>query len=212
MNHTGFLDRVPVAELLTPTDDIRNLISNGATAVDIREAMRSAGMPSMRDHARALVAAQTTSAEEVARVLGADEDAAQTRSRGAAKRPVLIADDEPITRTLVRLLLERDGYSVIEATTGRQAVDLALRHRPELIVMDLNMPEMDGYDAITEIRRTPGFAGTPIVVVTAEEGPEVERHVLTLGADDYIVKPFEPAVLTARVKAVFMRQRLAACA
>ena len=76
--------------------------------------------------------------------------------------------------------------------------------------MDLNMPEMDGYEAIAEIRRMPGGESTPIVVVTAEEGPTVEQEVLRLGADDYIVKPFEPAVLTARVKAVFKRQRLAA--
>lgn len=211
-NHTGYLDRVAIAELLTPSDDIRNLIARGATAVDIRQAMRSAGVPSMRDHARALVAAQITSAEEVARVLGTDEETGQTQTRSGVGRPVLIADDEPITRTLVRLLLERDGYAVVEATTGRQAVDLAIRHQPELIVMDLNMPQMDGYDAISELRRIPGFADTPIVVVTAEESPAVERHVLTLGADDYILKPFEPAVLTARVKAAFARQRMAACA
>jgi DNA-binding response OmpR family regulator len=123
---------------------------------------------------------------------------------------VLIADDEPITRTLVRLLLERDGYTVIEAQTGREAVTLATRHTPDLIVMDLNMPQMDGYDAITAIRQDAKLGATPIVVVTAEEGPAVEQHVLALGADDYIVKPFEPNVLTARVKAVFRRQRLAA--
>ena len=76
--------------------------------------------------------------------------------------------------------------------------------------MGLDMPQMTGYDAIAELRRTPGFTATPIVVVTAEEGPAVERQVLALGADDYIVKPFEPAVLTARVKAVFKRQQMAA--
>jgi type IV pilus assembly protein PilB len=207
-NHTGFVDRVPVVELLTPTDEIRTAIAKGATAVEIRQAMRDAGAPSMRDHAQALVAAGVTSAAEVGRVLGADETSAY---QPRLDRPtVLIADDEPITRMLVRLLLERDGYAVIEAHNGRRAVDLALRHRPELIVMDLNMPQMTGYDAIAELRRTPGFTATPIVVVTAEEGPAVEHQVLALGADDYIVKPFEPAVLTARVKAVFTRQRLAA--
>jgi CheY-like chemotaxis protein len=119
--------------------------------------------------------------------------------------PVLIADDDPIMRALVRVILERDGYSVIEAKTGREAVALAGQHHPELIVLDLNMPQMDGCDAIATIRGTPALVATPIVVVTGEESPQVERQVLALGADDYIVKPFEPAVLSARVKAAFGR-------
>lgn len=206
----GYRDRVPMAELLTPTDEIRNVIARGATAGEIRTAMRAAGIPNMRDSARTLAAAGITSDEEIARVLGVEDVAGAGAAPGVPKQSVLIADDEPITRTLVRLLLERDGHTVIEARTGQEAIDLALRHKPELIVMDLNMPQMDGYEAIREIRRTPGFASTPIVVVTAEEGPAVERRVLALGADDYIVKPFEPAVLTARVKAVFKRQQMAA--
>jgi putative two-component system response regulator len=76
--------------------------------------------------------------------------------------------------------------------------------------MDLNMPQMDGYDAIQAIRRIPWAARTPIVVVTADNTHETEQKVLALGADDYIMKPFEPTVLTSRIKAVFGRQRLAA--
>jgi type IV pilus assembly protein PilB len=210
---TGYVERVPVAELLTPNDDIRMVIARGATAVEIRQAMRQAGMPAMRDHGRQLVAQGITSLEEVTRVLGVDDDApAQSDSEDSPvkRQTILIADDEPITRTLVKLLLERDGYSVVEAGTGREALAQSKLTKPDLIVMDLNMPEMDGYEAIAEIRKMPGLAVTPIVVCTAEDGPTVEQNVLTLGADDYIVKPFEPAVLTARVKAVFKRQRLAA--
>jgi type II secretory ATPase GspE/PulE/Tfp pilus assembly ATPase PilB-like protein/ActR/RegA family two-component response regulator len=206
---TGFSDRVPVAELLTPTDEVRNVIARGATAGEIRAAMRAAGVPSMRDRGRALVKAGITSEDEIARVIGADE-AVTAQAPSSPKQSILIADDEPITRTLVRLLLERDGHAVIEAQTGQQAIDLAVQHSPDLIVMDLNMPQMDGYDAIKALRHNPSFADTPIVVVTAEEGPATEQKVLALGADDYIVKPFDPAVLTARVKAVFKRQQLAA--
>ena len=210
---SGYVERVPVAELLTPNDDIRMVIARGATAVEIRQAMRQAGMPTMRDHGRQLVALGISSAEEITRVLGADEEAPAQEEAGevAPKRQtVLIADDEPITRTLVKLLLERDGYAVVEAGTGREAVAQTKLSKPDLIVMDLNMPEMDGYEAIAEIRKMAGCETTPIVVCTAEDGPTVEKNVLALGADDYIVKPFEPAVLTARVKAVFKRQRLAA--
>ena len=134
---------------------------------------------------------------------------AEPAAAAPVRKSVLIADDEPITRTLVRLLLERDGYSVIEAQNGQEAVELATRHIPSLIVMDLNMPKMDGYQAISQIRGVSGLEETPIVVVTMEDGAKVADHVLSLGGDDYIMKPFEPAVLTARVKAAFRRQRLA---
>jgi CheY-like chemotaxis protein len=211
---TGYVERVPVAELLTPNDEIRTVIARGATAVEIRQAMKKAAMPTMRDHGRQLISLGITTDAEITRILGADEedkgDAEATVAAAPKRQTVLIADDEKITRTLVKLLLERDGYGVIEAGTGREAVAQQKLHQPELIVMDLNMPEMDGYEAIAEIRKLAGGEATPIVVCTAEDGPSVEHHVLMLGADDYIVKPFEPAVLTARVKAVFKRQRLAA--
>jgi CheY-like chemotaxis protein len=205
---TGFSGGVALAELLTPTDAISTAITRGQTSMDIRRAMEAAGFPSIKDHANALVAAGVTTRGEVARVVGAD--AVLDEPTSSPRKSVLIADDEPITRTLVRLLLERDGYSVIEAQNGREAVDLAVRHVPSLIVMDLNMPQMDGYEAIAEIRRVPGLALTPIVVVTMQDGANIADQVLSLGADDFIMKPFEPSVLTGRVKAAFRRQRLAA--
>ena len=99
---------------------------------------------------------------------------------------------------------------MIEAQNGQVAVEVAVRRIPNLIVMDLNMPKMNGYEAISQIRGVQGLEATPIVVVTMEDGASVADQVLSLGADDYIMKPFEPAVLTARVKAAFRRQRLAA--
>ena len=87
----------------------------------------------------------------------------------------------------MRLLLEREGYSVVEAHDGHQAVDLAVQHRPSLIVMDLNMPTMDAYQAIAEIRRVQGLESTPIVVVTMEDSAKAAEQVLALGADDYIM-------------------------
>jgi type IV pilus assembly protein PilB len=204
----GFSGCASLAELLTPTPAIDHAIDGGQT-LDIRRAMESAGFFSLKDHAATLVAQGVTSRQEITRVLGADAVVEEAPS-APVKKSVLIADDEPITRTLVRLLLERDGYSVIEAHNGVEAVDLAMRHTPSLIVMDLNMPQMDGYEAISGIRGVQGLESTPIVVVTMEDGAKVAEQVLALGADDYIMKPFEPSVLTARVKAAFRRQRLAA--
>jgi CheY-like chemotaxis protein len=128
----------------------------------------------------------------------------------SARPSVLIVDDEATTRTLVKLLLERDGYRVLEAFNGKHALDIAAEQDVDLFVMDLLMPELDGYGAILALRHQERHAATPIVVVTTEEGPVVEKQVLDLGADDYILKPFEPTNLTSRIKAAFRRQRLGA--
>ena len=127
----------------------------------------------------------------------------QSKRRGRLR--VLIADDEPITRLLVKVLLERDRYEVLEAGNGREAVEIATRERPNLVLIDLHMPVMDGFEAIGQLRREFSLAALPIIVLTADDGDSVERRVLELGADDYIIKPFEPAVLMSRVNAVFRR-------
>jgi type II secretory ATPase GspE/PulE/Tfp pilus assembly ATPase PilB-like protein len=206
--HTGYGGRVPIAELLTPSDELRDAIVRGATAHEIRAAMRASGTPNMRDHAMRLVSEGVTSIEEVNRVLAEDVDGSQATSRTRSR--VLITDDEPITRMLVKLLLERENFEVLEAANGKQAVDIATRERPDLLMVDLNMPEMDGYEAIARIRRDITMATLPIMVLTSEEGPGVERRVLELGADDYILKPFDPAVLLSRVNGVFRRLKIMA--
>jgi DNA-binding response OmpR family regulator len=160
----------------------------------------------MRDRALALVAAGTTSIEEVNRVLS-DESSGKVKT-GPTR--VLVTDDDPLTRMLVKLLLEREGFEVLEATNGRQAVEIATREKPDLLVIDLHMPEMDGYQAIAQLRRDLSMAMMPILVVTAEDGPGIEQRVLELGADDYIIKPFDPALLLSRVNAVFRRLKAVA--
>jgi type IV pilus assembly protein PilB len=207
-NHTGYLGRVPVAELLTPSDGLREAIGRGATAQEIRAAMRAAGFPTMRDRALALVATGVTSIEEVNRVL--TDDAGSVHAASRERKRVLVTDDEPITRMLVKLLLEREHFDVLEATNGRDAVDLATRERPDLLLIDLNMPEMDGYQAINVLRKNLALATLPIIVLTAEDGPGVEKRVLELGADDYIIKPFDPGILLSRVNAVFRRLKVMA--
>ena len=128
--------------------------------------------------------------------------------RGHVRSRILVADDEPITRMLVKVLLEREHYDVLEAANGDEAVEIALRERPDLVLIDLNMPVMDGYEAIHFLRKTMSMALLPIIVLTAEEGQSIERRVLELGANDYIVKPFDAGILLARVNAVFGRRLL----
>jgi CheY-like chemotaxis protein len=204
--HTGYTGRIPVAELLTPSHELRDAIGRGATAYEIRAAMRALGYPTMRDQALKLVDQGVTSIEEVDRVLASDGAAPPAHE----KRRVLVTDDEPITRMLVKVLLEREQFQVLEATNGREAVEVATKERPDVLLIDLSMPEMDGYEAIRRLRRDLSLATLPIVVITADDGPGIERRVLELGADDYIVKPFDPAILLSRVNAVFRRLKVMA--
>lgn len=204
---TGYLDRVAVAELLVPDDAIRDAILAGASASQIRRAMAASGCHSMRDAALALAAEGITSLEEIDRVLADDDRPVDARS----DRPrVLVVDDDRIARLAVKLLLEKAGYEVLEGETGAQAVELARRARPDLLMLDLMMPEMDGYQALARIRRDVSLAMLPVIVITAENGPGAERKVLEAGADDYLAKPFDPEILLARVKGVLRRFRKAA--
>jgi type IV pilus assembly protein PilB len=203
---TGYVAPVMIAELLTVTDDVREAIARRATPQEIRAAFAASGSPTLRSRALALVEQGVTSIQEVERVLGA------TRQAPVAQRAVrvLVTDDEPVTRTLLKSLLGREGFEVLEATTGQQAIDVAMRERPDLMIIDLNMPEMNGYEAIGRLRTDPEMEALPILVLTADESAGVERRVLELGADDYIVKPFDPGILLSRVNAVFRRLRLKA--
>jgi type IV pilus assembly protein PilB len=205
-NHTGYTERIPVAEVLMPDAQMRDVIGRGATPIQIRAVMHAAGCLSMRERALGMVAEGVTSIEEVNRVLAADIVVA---ARNANKR-VLVVEDDRLTRMLVKLLLEREGYEVLEGENGQQAVEIARRERPDLLLIDLHMPEMDGYQAIERVRHDVTLATLPVIVLTAEDGPGTEHRVLEMGADDYMIKPFEPDVLLSRVQAAFRRMNRAA--
>ena len=209
---TGYVDRVAVAEVLVPTDTIRDVILAGSSAHAIRHAMQAAGLRTMRETALELVEQGITSLDEVDRVLGDGENTIESPVAETRERPrVLIADDDRMIRMLVRMLLEKEGYEVVEAPNGRHAVEIAQGERPDLIIMDLTMPEMDGYQAVELIRADLALATVPLIVLTSEVGPGVEQRVLDLAADDYLTRPFEQPVLVARVRAAFRRAvRLAA--
>jgi DNA-binding response OmpR family regulator len=111
-------------------------------------------------------------------------------------------EDDKKTASLVALYLEREGFEVIQAHDGKQALDLARRHEPILVVLDLMIPVIDGREVCRRLRRR---SDVPILMLTAR-GEEVDRvSGLTMGADDYVVKPFSPRELVARVKAVLRR-------
>lgn len=116
---------------------------------------------------------------------------------------VLVVDDEPKITEVVRLYLEREGYQVAVSGDGRQALDQAARFVPDLVVLDLNLPDVDGLEVCRSLRKT---SDVPIIMLTGR-GQEADKvSGLEIGADDYITKPFSPRELTARVKAVLRRR------
>jgi DNA-binding response OmpR family regulator len=117
---------------------------------------------------------------------------------------VLVVDDEPTIVEVVARYLERAGYETLEAGDGLEALRLAELHRPDLIVLDLMLPGVDGLEAMQRLHEGPGKP-VPVILLTAR-GEEPDRLVgLRRGADDYVVKPFSPAELVARVDAVLRR-------
>jgi len=123
-------------------------------------------------------------------------------STPTATRTILVVDDEPRIVELARDYLEHAGFRVITASDGPTALDSARRDRPDLVVLDLGLPGLDGLDVTRELRRD---GSMPIVMVTARDD-EVDKLLgLELGADDYLTKPFSPRELVARIKAVLRR-------
>jgi two-component system, OmpR family, phosphate regulon response regulator PhoB len=123
---------------------------------------------------------------------------------------VLIIEDEPDIRDLLAFHLEREGYAVTKAGNGAEGLRLARAASPDLILLDLMLPEMDGFEVCRRLRQDPATQGVPLVMLTAR-GDEVDRVLgLELGADDYVVKPFSPREVVARVRAVLRRSRPAA--
>jgi type II secretory ATPase GspE/PulE/Tfp pilus assembly ATPase PilB-like protein/CheY-like chemotaxis protein len=138
------------------------------------------------------------------------EEAPPGRRSGAHGQPaskVLLVDDEDSLRKVMRDLLERDGYVVTEARDGVQALDQVDRVGPDIIVLDLNLPGLDGYGVLSHLRSRPATAGIPVIVLTAKGDEDNEVRVFELGADDFLTKPFRARALSARLEAVLGRRR-----
>ena len=123
-----------------------------------------------------------------------------------AREKILVVDDEEDILELVRYNLSKERYRVTSALSGEIALQKAREEHPDLILLDLMLPGLDGLSVCRELKRDPAIGGTPIIMLTAK-GEDADIVVgLELGADDYIVKPFSPRVLQARIKAVLRRR------
>ncbi|NDL68410.1 response regulator transcription factor [Anaerotalea alkaliphila] len=119
---------------------------------------------------------------------------------------ILVTDDEEKIRTLIRKYAVFEGHEVVEASNGMEAVELCRKERFDILVMDIMMPELDGFSAVKEIRKS---QDTPVLMLSAR-GEEYDRiHGFELGCDDYVVKPFSPKELMMRLEAIMKRTRKA---
>jgi two-component system KDP operon response regulator KdpE len=119
-----------------------------------------------------------------------------------APRLVLVVDDEPRMIRFIRMNLELEGYQVIEARNGLQALEQVRQHLPDLVIMDVMMPEMDGFETLRLLRE---ISTVPVILLTVKSDEEDKIRGLELGADDYVTKPFSPGELNSRVHAVMRR-------
>ncbi|HET7471127.1 MAG TPA: type II/IV secretion system protein [Gemmatimonadales bacterium] len=262
--HTGYRGRFSIVEVLTVNSDIERRIGQGATADQIAEAARRAGMRSLWESGLRHVLAGESTLDELLRVTDVpmeakaapaeppardgrglerpasgpagpaatpaapppapapafpsldfmdmelvDEPGGTSAGIGARGRgtKVLLVEDEDQLRRVMKDLLEREGYVVSEARDGIQALDQVDRYAPDIIVLDLNLPGIDGYSVLQQLRSRPATRTIPVMVLTAKGEEDNEVRVFELGADDFITKPFRARALSARLEAVLGRRR-----
>ncbi|MGH7560037.1 MAG: ATPase, T2SS/T4P/T4SS family [Gemmatimonadales bacterium] len=225
---TGFRGRLSVLEILPIDDAVAKRIEQGAQPDALATASRALGMRSLWESALERVWQGQTSLDEAVRVLGergTEEEAVApepapvsavpgpVRSAMAAsgsaggKTRILIADDDRQMRRLVRGILEREGYEVVESADGLDALD-AIESGPfDLMILDIDMPRLDGLGVLEELRARVLTSSIPVIVLTARVD-DTEAQVLDLGAQDYLSKPVQPQSLQARVRAVLRRARM----
>lgn len=120
----------------------------------------------------------------------------------ASQRTILIVDDFDDTRLLLRTWLQKKGFRVVEAEDGNRAVAAAENNRPDLIIMDVEMPELDGLAATRRIRQLTDFGAVPIVAVSAYGADQYRAHALAAGCNEYVSTPFEPDELEQLIRAL----------
>ena len=131
-------------------------------------------------------------------------DDENVNAAGESKK-VLLVEDEDSLRRVLKDLLEREGFTVFEAADGVKALDEIDRAAPDIVVLDLNLPRLDGYGVLSHLRARPGTANLPVIVLTAKGDEDSEVRVFEYGASDYLTKPFRPRALSARLHSLLAR-------
>jgi type II secretory ATPase GspE/PulE/Tfp pilus assembly ATPase PilB-like protein/CheY-like chemotaxis protein len=222
----GYRGRFAIQEQLTVDGAVAELIAKGARAGELVASGRRFGMRTLYEAALRRVWAGETGYDEVMRVVGeapvqpgegpkqapiAAPAAPTVEPAGRVaisprERPlVLISDDDPALRTLIKAVLTSQSFDTAEACDGIEALEQTHRLRPDLVLLDMDMPRLGGLDVLRTLRERLSGRAVAVVVITASEDPELEAQCIELGAEDYLTKPVQPSSLMARVRAVMRR-------
>ena len=128
--------------------------------------------------------------------------AAKVKDQKDSRGTILVVDDFDDTRLLLRTWLQKKGFRVVEAENGNRAIAAAESARPDLIIMDVEMPELDGLEATRKIRELQDFASVPILAVSAYGADQYRDHALAAGCNEYVSTPFEPATLEGIIRSL----------
>jgi CheY-like chemotaxis protein len=187
---------------------MNELIAKNFSEKALTEAAVRAGMTSLLSSGLQKVAQGQTTLEEVAGVVGLETKGPGAAAAAAApsdKLRVLVADDEEDILKVEVWHLDKAGYHVIRARDGAELVEKAVREKPDMIITDVTMPKMTGFEATRMLRSRLETAAIPILMLTARSDKESELEGLDAGADDYMTKPFDSEKLLARVKILLKR-------
>jgi CheY-like chemotaxis protein len=121
---------------------------------------------------------------------------------------VLVVDDERLNRSILRAALSREGHDVVEAADGREALDRLADGGADVVLLDIVMPVMDGYETLAAIKADPGLAHLPVIIISGVDQVDSVVRCIEMGATDYLTKPFQPAILKARLDASLAAKRL----
>jgi CheY-like chemotaxis protein len=221
---TGYRGRFAIEEILPVQDEVAEVIASNGSAERVSEAGRRAGMRTLWEAGLRRVWAGETGYDEVVRVVGEPGTRARPSQMAVAPAPepaatavaaaptasagpplVLVADDDPTNRVLESGILRAEGFRVAVAEHGIQALVESQRLKPDVLLLDMDMPQLDGFGVMGALRQSLSGRALPIIVITARDDPETETRCIELGAEDFIAKPIHPATLVARVRAVLRR-------
>jgi len=213
---SGYSGRVLLLELLDVGAALKQKITAGATEDELKTAALASGeLTTLEDDALWHVSQGDTSVDEVSPYLHLDGPAeapavpvarqAAEPAKSSGPRRVLVTDDDKAIRFILRKALESAGFIVDEAENGLQALEKIAHEAPALMLLDLDMPELDGYGVVGAVRKSLGLLDLPIIILTASADDKSQETAINLGADDFIPKPFKPSVVLARVNALFRR-------
>jgi type IV pilus assembly protein PilB len=209
---SGYVGRLALMEFLNVGRDLREKIGAGADAGSLRMAAELKGdLKTILEDGLWHLSRGDTSLEEIAPhvTLNDGDTAVEPEKRppivSPTHRRILVADDDPVIRTILRTILSTAGFEVVEAADGRDALLQAGQHPPDLLICDLHMPHEDGYEVIKGIRGVVGLSGLPIIILTNDTEDASQFQAMELGADDYLAKPIKPALVLARIHAVLRR-------